>query len=53
MPRFRRMRTVQKVASVHTSVHNHFKQERNLSSRAIFKLSRAATLAEWRGLLAA
>jgi putative transposase len=53
MLRFRRMRTLQKFASVHASVHNHFKQERNLSSRAIFKLNRAAARAEWRSLLAA
>ena len=53
MRRFRRMRTLQKFASVHASVHNHFNQERSLSSRATFKLNRAAALAEWRGLLAA
>ena len=53
MPRFRRMRTLQKFASVHASVHNQFDQERSLSSRAIFKLNRAAALAEWRGRLAA
>ena len=53
MQRFRRMRTLQKFASVIASVHNHFNQERSLSSRAIFKLNRAAALAEWRGLLAA
>lgn len=53
MLRFRRMRTLQKFASVHASVHNHFNLERSLSSRAIFKLNRAAALAEWRGLLSA
>ena len=53
MLRFRRMRTLQKSASVHASVHNHFNQERSLSSRAVFKQTRAAALAEWRGLLAA
>ena len=53
MLRFRRMRTLQKFASVHASVHNHFNQERSLSSRAIFNLNRAAALAEWRGLCAA
>ncbi|MGV8989219.1 MAG: IS6 family transposase [Cypionkella sp.] len=51
MLRFRRMRTLQKFASVHASVQNHFNQKRSLSSRAIFKLNRAAALAEWRGLL--
>ena len=53
MSRFRRMRTLQKFASVHASVHNHFNQERALYSRQNFKSNRAAALAEWRGLLAA
>jgi len=52
MLRFRRMRTLQLFAAVHASVHNLFNQERSLSSRAIFKLNRAAALAEWRGLCA-
>lgn len=52
MLRFRRMRTLQKFASVHASVFNHFNQERSLSNRNIFKLTRAAALAEWRGLCA-
>jgi putative transposase len=42
----RRKRKLQKLAST----HNHFNQERNLSSRAIFKLNRPAGLAEWRCL---
>jgi putative transposase len=50
MLRFRRMRSLQKFASVHASVSNHFNQERSLSSRSIFKQNRAAALAEWRGL---
>ncbi len=50
MLRFRRMRTLQKFASVHASVFNHFNQERSLSSRAHFKQTRAAALAEWRQL---
>ena len=53
MLRFRRMRTLQKFVSVHSSVHNHFNQERHLYSRENFKLNRAAALAEWRGLCAA
>ncbi len=52
MHRFRRMRSLQKFASVHASVYNHFNQERSLSSRDIFKLKRAAALREWRGLCA-
>ncbi|WP_104018941.1 IS6 family transposase [Roseovarius nitratireducens] len=53
MQRFRQIRCLQKFASVHASVHNHFNQERSLSSRSIFKQNRAAALAEWRGLFAA
>jgi putative transposase len=53
MQRFRRMRSLQKFVSVHSSVHNHFNQERHLYSRQNYKLNRAAALAEWRGLLAA
>ena len=50
MLRFRRMRSLQKVAAVHASVSNHFNQDRSLSSRDVFKTNRAAALAEWRGL---
>ena len=50
MLRFSRMQTLQKFVAVHTSVSNHFNQERYLYSRANFKLNRAAALAEW-GLL--
>ncbi len=53
MLRFRRMRTLQKFVSVHASVHNHFNQERSPSSRPVFKQTRAAALAEWRGLFTA
>ncbi|MEM6357611.1 MAG: IS6 family transposase [Pseudomonadota bacterium] len=48
MLRFRCMRSLQKFAAVHSSVFNHFNQERSLSSRDIFKQSRTAALAEWR-----
>ena len=53
MLRFRRMRTLQKFASIHASVHNHFPTERHLQCRNTYKMTRAAALAEWRGLLAA
>jgi putative transposase len=53
MLRFRRMRSLQKFAAVHSSVHNLFNQERHLYSRDNFKLNRAAALAEWRQLGAA
>ncbi|MEQ9314832.1 MAG: hypothetical protein RLN72_03210 [Henriciella sp.] len=52
MLQFRRVRSLQKFATVHASVSNHFNQERSLSSRDIFKANRAAALAEWRGLCA-
>ena len=53
MLRFRRMRSLQTFAAVHSSVYNHFNQERSLSSRDTFKLNRATALAEWRQLGAA
>ena len=52
MLRFRRMRSLQKFASVHASITNHFNTDRSLSSRPTFKLNRAAALEEWRGLCA-
>jgi putative transposase len=52
MLRFRRMRTLQKFASVHASVHNHFPTERHLQDRNAHRQTRAAALAEWRDLLA-
>jgi len=45
MLRFRRMRTLQKFASVHASVHDHFPTERHLQNRDHCKLYRAAALA--------
>jgi putative transposase len=53
MCRFRRTRTLQKFVSVHSSVLNHFNQERSLSKRDHFKAARAAALTEWRSLFAA
>jgi putative transposase len=53
MLRFRRMRTLQKFAAVHASVHNHFPTERHLQNRSTYKQTRAAALEEWRGLFAA
>jgi putative transposase len=51
--RFRRTATLQKFASVHASIQNHFNQERHLYSRINFKLNRSAALTEWRQLLSA
>lgn len=53
MSRFRRMRSLQKFASTHSSVHNHFNLERHLYSRSNFKARRDVALREWRELLAA
>ena len=53
MLRFRRMRTLQKFASVRASLHNHLPTERHLQNRDHYKLNRAAAFAEWRGLFAA
>jgi len=53
MAKFRDVKTLQKFASVHASLHNHFNQERHLHTRKNFKLNRSAALAEWRQLSAA
>uniref|UniRef100_UPI003B5218E8 IS6 family transposase n=1 Tax=Roseovarius indicus TaxID=540747 RepID=UPI003B5218E8 len=53
MSRFRRMRSLQKFAAIHSSIHNLFNAERSLYSRQNFKLNRAAALAEWRQLCTA
>jgi putative transposase len=50
--RFRDMKTLQKFATVHASIHNHFNQDRHLNRRDIFKQNRSAALAEWRQLAA-
>ena len=52
MLRFRRMKTLQRFASVHASFHNHFNQERHLIDRETYKDRRSAALAEWRTLTA-
>ncbi len=52
MARFRDIKTLQKFAAVHASIHNHFNHQRQMTRRNIFKENRAAALAEWR-LLAA
>ena len=52
MARFRDVKTLQKFASVHASIHNHFNLDRHLVPREIYKRNRSAALAEWRELLA-
>ena len=52
MLRFRQMKTLQKFASVHASLHNHFNQERHLTDRKTYKERRSAAFAEWSNLAA-
>ncbi|HMB74889.1 MAG TPA: DDE-type integrase/transposase/recombinase, partial [Kiloniellaceae bacterium] len=52
MARFRDIKTLQKFASAHASIHNHFNLERHLTKRSDFKANRSAALAEWRQLAA-
>ena len=52
MLRFRQMKSLQKFASVHASLHNHFNSERHLVDRQTFKLRRSAAWAEWQNLAA-
>jgi putative transposase len=49
---FRDIKTLQKFASAHASIHNHFNHDRHLNRREIFKQNRSAALAEWRQLAA-
>ena len=51
MLRFRRMKTLQKFASIHASVHNHLNLERHIVDRQTFKARRSAALAEWKSLV--
>ena len=50
MARFRDIKTLQKFAAVHASIHNHFNLDRHLTCRDDFKQNRSAALAEWRQL---
>ena len=52
MAKFRSAKSLQKFASVHASIHNHFNQERHLYNRRNFKFNRSTALAEWRQLAA-
>jgi len=52
MLRFRSTETLQKFASVHSSIHNHFNLERHLTNRSTFKANRDVALNEWRQLYA-
>ncbi|MFZ4746652.1 MAG: IS6 family transposase [Sphingomonas sp.] len=50
--RFRRIKSLQKFASVHASFHNHFDQKRHLVDSQTYKIRRSAALAEWQSLAA-
>ncbi len=50
MSKFRDVKTLQKFASIHASIHNHFNLERHLNRRETFKENRAATMTDWRQL---
>ncbi len=52
MAKFRDIKTLQKFAAAHASIHNHFNHDRHLDRRDIFKKKRSAALAEWRQLTA-
>jgi putative transposase len=52
MLRFRQMKSLQKFASVHANVHNHFNSDRHLIDRQTYKANRSAALAEWQNLMA-
>ena len=51
MERFRRMKTLQKFAAVHGTVHNHFSQERHYIGRDLYRERRSAALTEWREVM--
>ena len=46
MAKFRDIKTLQKFAAAHASIHNHFNLERRLNRRDIFKQKRSAALAK-------
>ena len=52
MLRFKRIKTLQQLASTHAAFHNHFNQERHLVSRDLYRERRSAALAEWQTLAA-
>jgi len=52
MSKFRDVKTLQKFAAAHASIHNHFSHDRHLNRRDVFKQNRSAALAEWRQLAA-
>lgn len=53
MLRFKRMKSLQKFASVHASIHNRFNLERHLVDRRTYKANRSAARAKGRNLVRA
>ena len=51
MLRFHQMKSLQKFASVHANVHNHFNLDRHVVDRQTYKAARSAALAEWQNLM--
>ena len=47
MAKFRDVKTLQKFASVHASIHNRFDHDRHLNRRDNFNQNRSVALAEW------
>ena len=45
------MKTLQKFAAAHSTVHNHLSQERRLISGDLYRERRSAALAEWRAVI--
>ena len=45
------MKSLQKFASVHANVPNHFNLERHLVDRQTYKANRSAAMAEWQSLM--
>jgi putative transposase len=52
MAKFRDIKTLQKFAAIHASIHSHFNHDRHLNRRDIFKQNRSSALAGWRELMA-
>jgi putative transposase len=51
MQRFRQIKSLQKFASVHARLHNHFQLERHLVDRKTYKQRRFAAWADWQSLV--
>jgi len=50
MQRFRQIKSLQRYASVHARLSNHFGLERHLVDRGTYRARRSVALAEWQTL---